>query len=308
MSAALTVVLPVFALIMMGAGCRRFDLLGSEAVRELNRFSVYVAQPALLFGITAHAEWSAFQPGFALAVGGALFLPFLVVAVVMWRRAGGENAVIDALCATSANCGLIGLPLVTLIEGRSGLAFAASAALITGCVLQAVGVAGMELGRASGHGPWRAVGKAASVVLRHPMVVAPAAGVAVSLIGLPLPEGAETFVRLLGGAAIPLGLVTLGLFIADHARFDRKDLGWAPLVAIKLAGTPVLAWMLAGPVLGLSDQAVRLAVLSAMMPTGAGPFMLAQVYGCRGAVAAQATLYSTVLAVVTISLFLTLWP
>ena len=48
-----------------------------------------------------------------------------------------------------------------------------------------------------------------------------------------------------------------------------------------------------------------MAVLMAMMPTGAGPFMLAQVYGRRGAVASQTILMTTVLSIVSITIYLT---
>ena len=37
--------------------------------------------------------------------------------------------------------------------------------------------------------------------------------------------------------------------------------------------------LIAGPILHAPIQVVQMAVLMAMMPTGAGPFMLAQVYG-----------------------------
>ena len=49
-----------------------------------------------------------------------------------------------------------------------------------------------------------------------------------------------------------------------------------------------------------------MAVLMALMPTGAGPFMLAQVYARRGAVASRTILMTTVMSVVAISIFLTL--
>ena len=58
MNAAFDVVLPVFALIGLGFLCRRTKVLGPAAVGEINRFVVWLAQPALLFGITANAHWS----------------------------------------------------------------------------------------------------------------------------------------------------------------------------------------------------------------------------------------------------------
>ena len=61
MTALLNVVLPVFALIALGYLCRRVNVLGPAAVTEINRFVVWLAQPALLFGITANAHWSSYR-------------------------------------------------------------------------------------------------------------------------------------------------------------------------------------------------------------------------------------------------------
>ena len=57
MLSTLTVVLPIFALIFAGWLVRRIDVVGPHATTELNLFVVYLALPALLFDIVAHARW-----------------------------------------------------------------------------------------------------------------------------------------------------------------------------------------------------------------------------------------------------------
>lgn len=80
--------------------------------------------------------------------------------------------------------------------------------------------------------------------------------------------------------------------------------GWAvirnPMIIAPALGAVVSTFGLQPP-----EGIKTLLGLLAMMPTGAGPFMLAQVYGQRGAVASQTILATTVLSIVTISLFLT---
>jgi predicted permease len=47
----LLVVLPIFALILVGFAARKGGVLGPHATAELNRFVVYFALPALLFHV-----------------------------------------------------------------------------------------------------------------------------------------------------------------------------------------------------------------------------------------------------------------
>ena len=58
MLSILTIVAPVFALIGSGYIVRRIGVIGSQAVPELNRVVVYLALPALLFDVMAHASWA----------------------------------------------------------------------------------------------------------------------------------------------------------------------------------------------------------------------------------------------------------
>ena len=52
----LIIVLPIFALVLTGYAARRFGALGPTATREVNRFVVYLALPAMLFSIMAKAD------------------------------------------------------------------------------------------------------------------------------------------------------------------------------------------------------------------------------------------------------------
>ena len=62
---ALTAVVPIFALVLVGWLVRRVGILGPQATTELNRFVVYLALPALLFDVIANAAWhQLWLPGF----------------------------------------------------------------------------------------------------------------------------------------------------------------------------------------------------------------------------------------------------
>ena len=67
---------------------------------------------------------------------------------------------------------------------------------------------------------------------------------------------------------------------------------------------PVLAWLLARFVFDLPPLLLHTAVLMAALPTGTGPFMLAEFYRREAEVTARVVLVSTILSVLTVSGYL----
>ena len=307
MLATLTVVLPIFALIFAGWLARRIGVLGAHATTELNRFVVYLALPALLFDIIAHARWvDVWQPGFVAAFGLGAGLIFGATILVRLRRPRHlADAAIDALNAGYANTGFIGFPLALVALGRDTMAPTLVATIITVCVLFAIAIVLIEVGLQTETRRAHLAAKIGRSLLRNPLLVAPVLGACVPLCGLAVPPAAESFLKLLGGAASPCALVALGLFLAARREPAERDLGaTAMLVLLKLVAQPLVTWVLATAVFGLPPMLTHVAVLLAALPTGTGPFMLAEFYGREAAVTSTVVLASTVASVVTISGYL----
>jgi malonate transporter and related proteins len=307
MLAALTAILPIFALILVGYVCRKSGALGANATSELNRFVVYLALPALLFDVAAHTTWTAFyQPGFIATFGlssGAIFA--LTVAFGLRRRRTLASASIDGLNASYANTGFIGFPLCLLVFGNDSLAPTATATVLTACLLFAVAIVLIEADMHSEAGPARLALNVGRSLVSNPLLVAPALGVAIAATGVGLPVGVETFVKLLGAAASPCALVALGLFLARDRGSDTGEPRAAWLfVLLKLIVQPAIAWALAAPVFALPQGLTHIAVLLAALPTGTGPFMLAEFYQREASVTAKAVLISTIGSLLTISIYL----
>ncbi|MBR7653375.1 AEC family transporter [Brucella oryzae] len=309
MLSPLAVILPIFALIFAGWLARRTGVLGPHATTELNRFVVYLALPALLFDIVAHARWvDIWQPAFIGAFGlGALAVFALTIILRLRRSRHLADATIDGLNAGYANTGFIGFPLAAIVLGEQALAPTLIATILTVCVLFAIGIVLIEIGLQTEKRRWRLVVKAGRQLLRNPLVIAPFAGALVPILGLSIPDSAETFLKLLGGSAAPCALVTLGLFLATKREATERDLPTTTFLSgLKLILQPVLTWGLASFVFGLSPLLTHTAVLLAALPTGTGPFMLAEFYRREAAVTSNVILASTVISLVTISAYLAL--
>jgi predicted permease len=76
------------------------------------------------------------------------------------------------------------------------------------------------------------------------------------------------------------------------------------LVFAKLILQPFVVWVIADPILDLPSFWVYSAVLISALPTGTGPFMLAQYYRADGSLISRVVLITTLGSLVTLSILL----
>lgn len=304
MLAISSVVAPIFALIAAGFLARKIGVMGAPAVAEVNRFVVYLALPALLFDVMANARAAELmQPGFVAAFGlacGAGFYATLGASLALGRTLA--SASIDGLLGAYANTAYMGFPILFMLFGKESLVPVTLASILTVCVLFASAIVLIEVGSHSEHRPLRLARKVAASLVRNPLLIAPVLGALYGATGLGLPAPAQTFLKLLGGAASPLALVVIGLFLAERRPVAAADAGAAvTLAAVKLLVQPALTLALA-TALGVPAPLAAMAVVLAAMPTGTGPFMLAEFYRLPAVVTSAVILISTLGALLTLPL------
>lgn len=304
MFAVSNILFPIFSLILIGFLCRRLNILGSNAASELNRFVVWLCLPALLFSTAATASWEQiWHPGF-IAVSAISTLLVFVITLLYRHRSGTAlaDASIDGLSAAYANTGYIGIPLCLLVFGDAGLAPALIATLIVVCVLFAIAITCLEIGLQSEAEPGAAIVKVQSALAKNPLVTAPLLGACWNLAGFSLAAPVTQLLKTLGDATAPCALVSLGLFLAASKPGEAK--GTTGLVVMKLFIQPLLAWLLAFYVFSLPVMWASAALLLSALPTGTGPFMLAELYQREAALVSRTILLSTLGSLLTLSLCL----
>lgn len=307
MLSTLAVVLPIFGLILAGWASRRAGVLGPNASSELNRFVVYLALPAVLFDVMANTTLEQiWQPGFVAAFGLACGVVFAGTVLLRLRSSRDlADASIDGLNAAYANAGYMGLPLCLTAFGPGSVTAVVIAMIVTVCLLFVTAIVLIEIGVQSERRASRLLAKVVRGLARNPLLMAPLLGAFFASTGLALPAAAETFLKLLGGAASPCALVALGLFLAQRAPDGMRESApvW-PLVALKMFAQPALTAFLVYRVFTMPPLMANAAVLIAALPTGTGPFMLAEFYGREAVVTSRTILYSTVGSVLTLTALL----
>ncbi|QWD62793.1 AEC family transporter [Polynucleobacter sp. MWH-UH25E] len=297
------VVLPVFALILIGYVCGRTEKLGESASVELNRFVVWLALPAQLFNFAANSGWQTlWQPGFIAAFFFSCFIVFLLVLGISYsKKRDLAAASFNGLSASYSNTGYMGIPLCALALGQEGIAPAIISTFIVFVMFALVTVL-IEIDILSHKKPHEILFSVLKSLCANPLLVAPVAGLAWASSGQSLYDPIAQVIAFLAAAATPCALVSIGLFLLQKSKASVSQT-WSISVA-KLILQPLIAWFIAGPILNLPTLWLNAIVILSALPTGTGPFMLAQYYKADGSVISRVVLITTVGSLLTLSLFL----
>jgi malonate transporter and related proteins len=305
MSAIVNVVLPVFAIILIGYLAGRYRLLGAASSEALNLFVYWIALPVLLFHSLARVRpEQIFNGPFLLAyLGGqaVILIGGALVAFVLFRRPI-EEASLFAMSGAFGNTGYMGIPLAMAAFGdAAGLPAAIATVFGTALIIAAATIC-IELGLTVHGRPYRHVlADVGTALVRNPLIIASLMGIVWSLLDVPLWAPLDRLCGILGAAAGPCALVAIGLFLVGKP-IGSGAAETAAMVTLKLVVHPLLTGWLALFVFDVDPLWATVAILMAALPTGANAFVLAQRYGVYVERVSTATLISTVLAVLTLSL------
>jgi hypothetical protein len=121
-----------------------------------------------------------------------------------------------------------------------------------------------------------------------------------------MPQAPHRLLELLSGAAGPCALVSIGALLAQPAPAGSAATPLTPIVIAKLIVLPALCAVLAIAVFALPPVWATTAVLLNALPTGTGPFMLAEFYGRDVARASRLMFVTTMLSLVSVPICIAL--
>ncbi|MER5364502.1 AEC family transporter [Streptomyces sp. NPDC002722] len=326
MHALLSAFAPIWMLTAIGYVVGRSGLLGAQAEAVLGRFVFHVAMPAALFTMVSGARLNTFANSsmVAFAAGTALVcgLGFLVSGRFFGR--GTADRAIGSMASGYVNSANLGIPVAVQVLGDAS--FVAQIILFQVLLVSPVILALLDSGTGTGTGTVTGAGTGAKPVsgravvfrrmltmpVRNPIIMASLLGVAVSALGLRLPHALAHSCDLLGAAAVPTALITLGLSLnARPAASDSPELPQRTArpvraevvvaVALKTLVQPLIALAVGGPLLHLPEHQLLAVVLCSALPTAQNAFIYAQQYGLDTRVARNAVVASTVVSMATLS-------
>jgi predicted permease len=283
--------------ILVGYLVERSGVAGEGAGRVLNRIAFFVATPALLFTVLSHADVSImFSPFLATVLCSVVIcaLIYLLLARLFFRAPVAES-VLGAASATYVNANNIGLPVALYVLGSAQ--YVAPVLLMQLLVFAPLILSVLDSstrGRVS-------VRSILTQPLRNPMIIASLAGLAVALIGWVPPEAVLAPLEIIGGAAIPLVLMSFGMSLYGQrllkAGSGRKQVFVA--ATIKVALMPVVAYLIGRFLFGMGDAELFAVVTVSALPTAQNIFNFASRYD-RGTVVTRDTVLVTTIGAVPV--------
>ena len=292
-------ILPVFAMIALGAWLRGVRLISEAGEDSLLNLAVKVTMPCLIFESVA-TNPALRAPGNLLLpplLGFGLTLTSIIVAWHVARALGltlGHGLRSFALAVGLTNYTYLPLPLLDAMfgpENRAALLMhnvGLEAAIWTGGVLVVTGLSPRAGWRKLVHGP----------------VLALAVSVAANLTGATahVPAFVMQLVHSLGVCAIPLGLLLTGVSIQPHLDDPRQLVNTRVTLIAWFLRLGVLPWvfLLAARYVPCADDLKRVLVVQAAMPSAGIAVIVARLYGGQPLVAVQILLGTTALALFTI--------
>ncbi|MGW2176767.1 AEC family transporter [Streptomyces sp. NPDC001732] len=243
---------PIWTLTAIGWATGRSGLLGQQAEAVLGRFVFHVAMPAALFTMVSGARLDSFaNPSMvAFAAGTALVcgLGFLTAGRLFGR--GTADGAIGSMASGYVNSANLGIPVAAQVLGDAS--FVAQIILFQVLLVSPVILTLLDSGTGSGPGGGQGAdvgvgtksGRAVvlrrmvTMPVRNPIIMASLLGVAVSALGLRLPHALAHSCDLLGAAAVPTALITLGLSLNPRPAADGSTALARRTAPAKEAGSP----------------------------------------------------------------------
>ena len=303
MGTVFNVVLPVFAIILCGFLSAHYRLLGPESTEALNRFVYYIALPVMLFHSMASVETTTIfnWPYISAYAAGQMvtFVLALLVARVVFGLRLAEGGLFS-MNSIWGNTGYMGIPLAIVAFGPEGGLPAIIATVYQTIVIIGIVAVMIEVDISKRADALGMIGDVCRGLVTNPLIVAPVLGLLFSMSGLTLLEPIDTFARIVSPAAGPCALFALGMFLVGKP-LSQGASEVSGMVLIKLIIQPVITWWFVFHVFDMDPTWGAIAVLMAALPMGATGFVMAQKYGIYIQRTSSATLVSTVLAVVSVS-------
>lgn len=267
--------LPLFLLIALGYGLRRASFPSATFWPAAERITYYLLFPALLVARLSQADLHG-QPL------GRMTLALLLLLGLMSAASLAAGALMrgDGPGLTSVYQGAIRFNTylgIAVADAWFGATVTALAGVVVTVLIPLVNVLCVLVLSRWGSGPSASGVALLQSLAGNPLILACLAGGTLNLLDIGLPMPLLRLLELLGGAALPLGLLAVGAGLHLRLAWQRP----APIAlssVLRLCLSPALALLLCNA-LALPPALTQTMVLFAALPTASSAFILARQLG-----------------------------
>lgn len=299
MLSIINALVPVFLIILLGAGLKRTALFDEGVWTGFENLCYFVLFPVLLIKTLATAQLGSTEVlHFSLALLFAIctMSGLMLISFPLMRRfmGVGDAAFTSLLQGATRFHGFIALSIVGLLYGDAGVTYMAITMAVIIPPLNIINVTVLaKYGESKSN--FRGVLRK---LIRNPFILSSLTGAGLNLTGIGLPVPFYEVFNILGGGALGLGLLTVGAGLQLGKVKAHRGLVLFGAI-IRLLGMPLLmffgAWLFA-----IDGLPLVVAVLAGAVPTAASSYVLARQMGGDAPLMANLITAQVLLAIVTL--------
>lgn len=304
MAHVITIIAPLFLIILASALLQRYAGIREEWSVILNEYALKVGLPVLIFTSLAKSSIS-LSSGGGLVFANSLFILFCFLLAYL----AGKMLVLSKkmyrtffICFAFFNTAYMGLPVVTQALGQEAVPAASLIVAIYLFWLFTVGTGYLDY---TGLKNKRLVlVNMGRNLIRNPLLISVVVGLIVGSLQIPLPLVLLKSLDMITASVTPTVLIVIGLFVGKSEIGKLRD--WMPVFLFSLVTLLVLPaiFYFGVRILGFEPERFSTSILQAAMPLAITPFALADQYRLDRDFIARSIVLSTLLAVFTLPFWL----
>ncbi|MDA0117728.1 AEC family transporter [Vibrio sp. T11.5] len=279
------ILFPVFALVLVGFSVGRWL---KPDFRPINRINMDAFTPALVFSSLVSMPLDTAQVPLlsasliAVLLPGVLMIPTCKLAGLRYKAWAPPHMF--------RNSGNLAIPLFTYTFGDTALASAVLLFIVSACIHVSLGLALLSEGN-----PFKQV-------IRMPVFLAAFTAMVLNLSGLGVWEPLYEATALLGQAAVPVMLLSLG---AQMCNMRLSGLRVGIFCTIQSLATGAAAFWIIYTFIPLPPMQLQMMVLFAMLPPAVMNYMFAERFNIEPNRVASMVLFGNFFSILTLPLLLT---
>ncbi len=303
--------MPLILVALLGFFCAKSQWLNRIQIDALSKFTFYISIPAFLFYQMAQAN---FSEQISLQFFTAFYLPVLCCysisllshyfLIARKNKSTYASSAVFSLGASYSNTVIIGLPVLLTALGEQVLGIIFLIITFHSALLFALTntLASLNTKNTTTFSSRNIIKQN----LKNPLVVSISSGLVLNLLGVELPQILADSLLLMGKPAITLALFILGASLAYYQVRDKLlVIGLASLT--KLILLPALVLLASQVIFQLSPLIVTVLVILSACPTGVNAYLVAKSHQEQQQTVAGTVVVTTLLSMITIPLWLSLF-
>ncbi|MCU0885888.1 MAG: AEC family transporter [Beijerinckiaceae bacterium] len=303
MTALLTSLLSVFAIILVGFAARQTRFIEEGAWRGFEAVTYHVLIPALVIHTLAFVKLDGLP---VLRIGGTLVFGAVAMTGLMLAlrgplaRHGVEGPAFTSIYQGAVRWNtFIALAVASHQFGNTGVALMA---VVIATLIPVVNVMSVLVLSRHARGEPFDLRSTALTLIRNPFIWSCAVGIALNPLASFIPAALGSAIEIIGRGALAAGLLVVGSGL-DLRQLQRPTLSHWLASGLKLLMMPALV-LAAATVLGLTGAALSVALIAATVPTAAASYIMARQMGGDAPLMAEILSLQTVLAMLTMPIIL----